>query len=282
MTDYQRPEHLRLLVVVAHPHDFTHMAGTCAHHIEDGDHVTVVSVTGGSKVHNEKLYDELRKPADQQDMSLITQTAEQYVNEKIGQFRQVCALFGVTDCRVLPFPDVPLIGSNEMHQTLAQIVRDIRPHIVITHAPDHIVPMTITQVDDDHVEAGKAMRMAMRLAGSPDQDNRQAPHSVASIYYMGAEYGITDLNLIVDITDQIENRYQAEMLFTSQGHTEEFVRKRVEVMSSLGWAARTGYGEAFVRAGRQVSRKLMVTDEDLEEREMSREQMFEKLSQRLK
>ena len=87
---------------------------------------------------------------------------------------------------------------------------------------------------------------------------------------MGAEYSLTDLDLIVDITDQIEKRYQAEMLFTSQGHTEGFARKRMEAISILGWTAHTGYGEAFVRVGKQVSRKLIVTDEDSEEREMSR------------
>ena len=282
MATYQRPDQLNLLVVVAHPHDFTHMAGTCAHHIEDGDQVTVVSITGGGKTHNEKLFDELRKPADQQDMSVVTQSAEQYVNEKVEQFRKVCALFGVTDCRVLPFSDVPLTGCDEMYQTLAQIIREVRPHILIAHSPGHPVDMTRTQMDDDHVEAGKATRMGVRLANAPDQNNRQAPHAIATTYYMGAEYAITDLDLIVDITDQIEKRYQAEILFTTQGHTEEFARKLMEVMSSFGWAARTGYGEAFVRAGRQVSRKLLVTDEDLEEREMSREQMMARLSQRFR
>ena len=59
---------------------------------------------------------------------------------------------------MLPFLDVPLIGSNEMYQTLSQIVRDVRLHIVITHSPDHPVPMATTQINDDHVEAGKAMR----------------------------------------------------------------------------------------------------------------------------
>ena len=58
---------LRLLVVVGHPHDITHMAATCAHHVERGDSVAVVAITGGTTVHNEPLLDELRKPPEQRD-----------------------------------------------------------------------------------------------------------------------------------------------------------------------------------------------------------------------
>ena len=52
-------EPLRLLVVSAHPHDFTHCAGTCGIHTARGDSVTVVSVTSGAYTHNEELHDEL-------------------------------------------------------------------------------------------------------------------------------------------------------------------------------------------------------------------------------
>ena len=35
---------LRILVVIAHPHDFTHSAGTCGVHTARGDSVTAVCV----------------------------------------------------------------------------------------------------------------------------------------------------------------------------------------------------------------------------------------------
>ena len=135
MSDYQRPKHLNLLAVVAHPHDFTHMAGTCAHHIEDGDTVTAVSITGGNKVHNERLYDELKKPPGERDMSIVTQSTEAYADEKAEQFHRMCELFGITDARILPFADVPLRGSDEMYETLTEIVLETRPHIVLTCGP---------------------------------------------------------------------------------------------------------------------------------------------------
>lgn len=39
MSDSTKLEQIRLLVVVAHPHDFTHCAGTCGIHVKRGDHI---------------------------------------------------------------------------------------------------------------------------------------------------------------------------------------------------------------------------------------------------
>ena len=54
-TDDSR-EPLRLMAVVAHPHDFTHCAGTCGIHTSRGDVVTVATLTNGATKHNERLY----------------------------------------------------------------------------------------------------------------------------------------------------------------------------------------------------------------------------------
>ena len=53
---------LRLLSVNAHPHEFTHTAGTLGAHTSDGNTATAVSVTAGAKTRNEALRDELTKP----------------------------------------------------------------------------------------------------------------------------------------------------------------------------------------------------------------------------
>ena len=53
LTNGGKQEPLRFLVVVAHPHDFTHCSGTCGIHINMGDSVTVVTMTDGGMKHNE-------------------------------------------------------------------------------------------------------------------------------------------------------------------------------------------------------------------------------------
>lgn len=76
-------ERLRLMVVVAHPHDFTHCAGTCGIHTSRGDAVTVVTLTNGATKHNERLYDELIKPAAERDPRIVNQTREDYARKRI-------------------------------------------------------------------------------------------------------------------------------------------------------------------------------------------------------
>ena len=67
---------LQILAVVTHPHDFIHCAATCGIHTQRGDAVTVVSVTDGAGAHNERLYDELRKPQNDRDPAIVNQPYE--------------------------------------------------------------------------------------------------------------------------------------------------------------------------------------------------------------
>ena len=62
---------LRILSVNAHPHDFTHHAGTLGIHTTDGDSVTVVSLTGGASTHNQKLAEEMAKPKENRNQETI-------------------------------------------------------------------------------------------------------------------------------------------------------------------------------------------------------------------
>ena len=84
-------QNLRILGVNAHPHDFTHYAGTLGIHTSLGDKVTVVSVTSGESTHNERLHDELMKPKEQRDPSIINQAAGDYASVKAEELRKACA-----------------------------------------------------------------------------------------------------------------------------------------------------------------------------------------------
>ena len=94
-----------ILVVIAHPHDFTHCSGTCGIHINMGDSVTVVTMTNGGRKHNERFMDELMKPEAERDLEVMRQTPEDYAAQKEEELRGVCAIFGVTDLRILTFPE---------------------------------------------------------------------------------------------------------------------------------------------------------------------------------
>ncbi len=115
---------LRLLAVVAHPHDITHMCGTLGHHVERGDSATAVSVTGGEKIHRARLHDELRKPPAERNLEAV-QPAESYGEQKAHEMAEVCKIFGVEDVRVLPFADIPFQVTEEVTEALAEIIYEV-------------------------------------------------------------------------------------------------------------------------------------------------------------
>ena len=273
---------LRLLAVVAHPHDVTHMGGTMAHHIQRGDSVTAVSVTGGEHVHHERLADELRKPPAERDPEVMKQTGQAHIQQKSREMDQVCAVFGVTDVRVLPFPDIVFEPTKEAIEALVEIILDVRPHVVLTHAPYTTLTRGHAVVGvDDHVNVGVAMGKAVGFASVPDAESGRVAHQVAAVYYSFPDKN-EDADFFIDVTDQAQNRFQAEMLFTSQAHTEDFVRKRMDIGAGLsGWWTGTGYAEAWVRARQEVTHYLPIADETLEAAERPAQETLKRRSVRL-
>lgn len=274
----QRP--LQLLAVVAHPHDLTHMGGTCAHHVERGDNVSVTAITGGTTTHNEKLFDELRKPPAERDMSILTQPQDEYADAKAREFKDVCAVFGISDVRVLPFADNPLEVTDEVVTALSEILYDVRPQMILTHPPYALPSRRLHAAwPDDHTAAGIAVQKACQRAGIPDTEHGRAPHQVAALYYMAINFGFHEVDVCIDITDQVENRKKAENLFTSQGHTPEFSEKRIESLAGfLGWKVGLGYAETFIRGYVEISRHLSLSDEKLRMAESSREEHLQWLT----
>lgn len=243
-------EPLRLMVVVAHPHDFTHCAGTCGIHTSRADAVTVVTLTNGATKHNERLYDELIKPVGERDPEIVNQTREAYAREKLREFRTACSLFSVTDVRVHGFREpYRMDRTPESVEALKKIILEVRPEVMISHRR-YLRGRSgmVSASRNEHDEAGFATHEAMYLASLPDPSSKIAPHTVAVTYYLGAFFETDEIDFYVDISEWAEKRVQAEVLFATQGHTEAFARKRIEVDAGrAGWACGTQYAEGFVR-----------------------------------
>ena len=209
---------LKLLVVVAHPHDVCHMGGTCAHHVDRGDHVSVVALTGGQRTHNEKLADELRKPPARRDRNVVDGSRESYAKRKTREFVRACAVFGITDVTVLPFSDHPFEVTDDVVSALAEILYDVRPQMILTHAP-YTLPDRRCHYAwvNDHTAAGIAVQKALNHVSIPDTERGRAPHRVASIYYTGVDYGFHEVDVCIDISDQVHKRIEAETIFESRG-----------------------------------------------------------------
>ena len=176
--DIQLP--LRLLTITAHPHDVTYTLGTLAHHIERGDKVTVVSLSDGATTHNEELEDEMRKPAAERRPEVLERSRNEQASRKHHELQRVCSLFGIADTRVLPFSDNPIESSTQLMTDLIDIFYEVRPHIVITHAPYNYPHRNMYSLfNADHPQAGQIVQRAMHVVSQPDKRRERAIHHVA-------------------------------------------------------------------------------------------------------
>lgn len=281
MGDIASSEPLQLLVIAAHPHDVTWMLGTCGNHVERGDQVTVVCVTGGAGTHNEALADELRKPLEERDPEIVEAASTAYASQKRHELTKACSLFGITNVRVLPFGDKPIVVTDEVRRSLADVLYETRPHIVLTELA-HRIPGRgrISLAENDHLTVGTLVAEVLGMVGLPDIERGRAPHRVAVVYSYAAGLRPSDVDLLVDISEQAEKRMQAEMLFESQGHTEAWARKRMESsIGADGFSAGVGYAESFIRWSTPVEGHLIVSEHELRVAHMSMEERIRKVSQ---
>ena len=242
---------LRLLSVNAHPHDFTHHSGTLGIHVDDGDSVTVVAMTGGASTHNQKLAEEMAKPVDERDTEVIDRIVGEYTAQKAEELRTACGFMGITDVRILPFEDKPftLEKHPEAVDTLRDIILEVRPHIMITQSPYLRGRQGLRLgARNDHTETGFASMEAKSLAALPRYEDTQPTHQIAATFFPGVYFERDEWDFVVDITDYFEKRVQGEATYVSQGHTPEWARKRMEVtLGNAGWFSGTGYAEGFVQ-----------------------------------
>ncbi len=130
----ESPAQRRVLAVYAHPDDEGQASGTLAAFVAHGHRVTLVCATRG-------------EVGEISDLSLSTAETLWYTREL--ELRAAMAQISVSDVRFLPYRDSGMAGTPEnddrtcLHrqpagsvvETLVAIMREVRPHIVITWDP---------------------------------------------------------------------------------------------------------------------------------------------------
>jgi len=243
-------QHLRILGISAHPHDWTWYSGTFGIHIRRGDEATVCIVTHGGSTHREKWLDELRKPEAERDPLIVNERVEENSKRKEEEVRRSAALFGVTDIRMLGFPDRPFLLERypEAIDRITDLILEVRPHVIISENPyrsgDTGRPV---RHRNDHTEVGIAAMEAKERAGNPRPGSLVPPHRVPCTFWPG--FNQSDIDFLVELSEEwFEKRVRSELFFETQGHDEAWARRRMAVqVGHLGWLFRVKYGEAFVR-----------------------------------
>jgi len=157
---------IRLAAVFAHPDDDSYgLGGTLAKEGEAIDYTLVVATSG--------------EAGPISDPSLATRDNLAAVREE--EERQALRTVGKPDARIefLRYPDGGLkdVARNELVERIAQILRDVRPQVVVTFGPEGITK------HDDHIAVGQAATEAFHRARGEQDAAPRSDGSFQRLYY---------------------------------------------------------------------------------------------------
>ena len=130
---------LRLLCVGGDPADaFDSAGGTLAHHVERGDHVSVMALTQGTRIHDVVISDTLRFRDRMPEPEVLASLMAERARVKEDEVRRACAFLGISDVHFFRYDDSAVTITAELIDRIARFIRENRPDVVITHHPHEL------------------------------------------------------------------------------------------------------------------------------------------------
>lgn len=161
-------EPLRLLAALAHPDDESlGVGGTLARYSREGVETYVATATRGEK--GRFGTEEARPPQ------------EVVGHRREAELRAAAAILGVREVTLLGYVDGELDEADPIEAAgrIAAEIRRVRPHVVVTFAPDG------GYGHPDHIAISQLTAAAIVRAASPqDGALSRPPHAVSKFYYM--------------------------------------------------------------------------------------------------
>lgn len=230
LTDEQK----RVLLVAAHPDDAEFSSGgTVARWVRAGIEVIYVVATSGDKGTPDR------------DM-----TGERLSNMREDEQRAAASRLGVKEVVFLRFPDGELTPNLALRGAVTRVIRLYKPYVVMTHDPLTLFYNNEFINHPDHRAIGQATIDAIYpTARDPLQFNEHIreglePHKVKEIFIFGTEQP----NVLVDISETIEDKIEALKLHVSQVGTAEELAQRIKTRSAqVAEPHGLTYAEAFKR-----------------------------------
>ncbi len=260
-------EPLRLLCVGGHPADtFDCAGGTLGHHVQNGDSVTVVALTQGTRIHDVVISDRLRFSEHVPEAGELRALMEERARVKEDEVRRACGYLGITDVRFFRYDDEVLTVREELIVKMAKLIREVRPDVIVTHDPHELGVYGV-----HHAATSQLVLEAISAAGGVGVGDPNQPHHVAQVFFTvtALQYPLNVLSsrsgwypdLLVDITDMVEAKVRALDALRSQQYGGDYARKRVEIADgAMGVIAGVPYAEGFITYLPEVSRLFPVSD----------------------
>jgi LmbE family N-acetylglucosaminyl deacetylase len=157
---------LSLMTIGAHPDDEGGSSGVIAKYAQAGGRAYVVCATRGDGV-DAKIVDP--------DIC----TREELGRVRVEELRCACEKLGAQPPIVLGYQDgeVEQVETEAAARTVAQLLRELRPTVVITHGPEG------GYGHPDHIAVSRFTTRAVALAGDPKVDLGLQPFAPAKLYY---------------------------------------------------------------------------------------------------
>jgi len=214
---------MRLLFIGAHPADLIDLAaGTMLNHINAGDEVFTVAATIG--LYSHPLAD-----------NRMSQDDPDFFKEKIEESKVALNVLGIPseNCNWIAADDGLFINDDkqEILFNLAEIIRRIKPDVLITHHPAESHHPNHAVIGQWTMEAsvGAARFISWDTIGMPR-------HSVSNIFFYGYQFhpnmvklgkNVVPPDVVVDITEAIEKKAEAFVSMPSQYNTQNVVWSRL-------------------------------------------------------
>jgi 4-oxalomesaconate hydratase len=276
---------LRILCIGGHPADtFDGAGGTLAHHVQDGDEVTVVALTAGTRIHDVIVSDALRFQDRIPGADDLTKLMAERAAVKEDEVRRACAFLGIADVRFFGYDDAVLTLREELIQRMAALIREVRPDVIVTHHPNEL-----GEYGNHHAMTAQLVLNGIGAAHGVGMDDPNPPHRVAQVFFTthalvmpsnvlsGPLHWYPDV--IVDITDVVEAKVRALDTMRSQRYGGDYARKTIEMVDgAMGSIGGVAYGEGFMTYHPDTSRLFPVSDWLLQRAAESEEDLMNRRS----
>ncbi len=236
-------ERLRVLAFGGHSADVPKRAGgTLARYVKEGHEVYMACLTYGETKESPLLW---RIPG---------MTVEKARDVKRVEHEASAEILGVKPID-LNFGDNPLVMDEARYLKLAELIRRIRPHIMLTH-------WVLTLYDDHRLTALAVTGKARMMASDPNclKETGLEPWPVKHVYLFEPAIGLADPtkfipDVYVDITDTFEQKMKALEPFKSQ--TLEEMEYYAVLAQYCGRQVGVKHAERFIQYRPQRLYKLL-------------------------
>ena len=194
-----------IMVVIAHQDDETiGCGGTISKLSSQGKNVYVVFMTDGSTGYTEE------------------NQAEDIVSIRKSESYSACSMLGVKDVMCLNNPTQRLINSQPNFHMITELIRKIKPEIVITHSHE--------DQHRDHRTTFEIVKEATWKAGESSLPELGKPHQPHALLTCEVSDVIKNPSVYVDIGNHFDDKMKAFSAYDSQ---KEIVKKYKNFMNGI-------------------------------------------------